>query len=639
MHSAVRCSDGCLGFAATLSEHRERVLWVVDVRPGGAESLAKALPAVRVRADLPDIDEVGHGHLVVGVCPLAAHRWTTAFAGWARAAGVPLFSIAIDERVAFIGPLSVPGHVGCGNCARERIVAAAATNMFSLGQATPRVGPATAGNSDTDGFIVRLIASEVATIDEAGLEHSRLVDHVCVASRDGLILSEHRVIPLARCRVCGGAAVLAPAHSTPTHDEERTTFAVGLGGWVDPLTGIIPSVAVEAPTDEHPGLPVTATAASPQIVTSDDSLQVLPGGWGKGLTPSEAVASAVGEALERYAASIPDPNRIVWARGEDLGGDRLDPGEFSLYSEEQYARAGFPYARFDPVAVHPWVRGRWLGGGDVWVSAVMCYLSLTVAPENLICQGTSNGLAASSTFDDAALRATLELVERDALLAAWLTGECGRRVRIDGALDPSLARVVEAIQSLGASVELYLLPSVCGVSLLCIAFGNGRAWPGATIGLAADLDPGSAARGAILELGQTGPRLRHMLRSGAGHIPDCPEEVKDLIDHATFYFPPENARAFDRVRGSARRISLSSLPSPNDRSLDACAASLEAAQIRVAVVDVTSSDLATGPFRVVRAVSPDLSPLSYGYGLERLPVKRIRSRVNRVDVPPVHPMW
>jgi ribosomal protein S12 methylthiotransferase accessory factor len=58
----------------------------------------------------------------------------------------------------------------------------------------------------------------------------------------------------------------------------------------------------------------------------------------------------------------------------------------------------------------------------------------------------------------------------------------------------------------------------------------------------------------------------------------------------------------------------------------------------VALVDVTSADLAPGPFRVVRAVSPDLSPLSYGYGIDRLPVKRIRTRLQGVQ-PPIHPIW
>lgn len=613
----------------TSSGHRDRVVWVIDVRPGASGSLAGALDRddVRVCANLPDVEAVERGHVAVGVCPLAEIGWLTQFAAWARAAGIPLFTIAIDARAAFVGPLTVPGRVGCGNCARERIVAAAATNNLELADA------AAAEPAGTSAAIAQLIARELEALRGTAPERSRLLDHVFVASADGLILSEHRVISLARCRVCGGAAALTSRHSFNSAPPER------LAGWVDPLTGIIPGVAVEPAAREEPGLPVTAVAAHPQLVGADDALQLLPGGWGKGLTVSEAVMSAVGEALERYSASVPDPERIAWARGEELDGDRLDPSEFSLYSDEQYARPGFPYARFDPDVAHPWVRGRWLAGGQVWVPALMSYLSLTLAPQNLICQGTSNGLAASSTLEDAALRATLELVERDAFLVAWRTGEHGRRLRIDGAIEPALRRIVASIEQLGGSVELYALPSACGITALCLALGDGHSWPGATIGLAADLDPATAVRGAILELGQSGPRLRDMLQSGGARVPERADAVEELLDHAMYYLPERRACAFDRLRDRASGMSLSSLRAPQARSLAACAKALEAGGIRVAVVDVTSSDLAIGPYRVVRAVSPDLSPLTYGYGLERVAVKRIRGRVDVLEPPPIHPIW
>src|SRR5215510_1265086 len=166
---------------------------------------------------------------------------------------------------------------------------------------------------------------------------------------------------------------------------------------------------------------IIATTAPPHIMDENGSLRRLPLGWGKGLTVSGAVLSAVGEAIERYAASLPDADRIVWERPDDLDEEFLDPRTFALYSDAQYDAAGFPYARFDPGVRHPWVLGKWLGSGaPVWLPAVFAFLSLTLQPEHLICQGSSNGLAASTDPDDAARRATLELVERDALMAAWL---------------------------------------------------------------------------------------------------------------------------------------------------------------------------------------------------------------------------
>jgi hypothetical protein len=113
-----------------------------------------------------------------------------------------------------------------------------------------------------------------------------------------------------------------------------------------------------------------------------------------------------------------------------------------------------------------------------------------------------------------------------------------------------------------------------------------------------------------------------------------------MLDHAAFYFPADRASAFDRLRGGGDAVPLGSLLTwDGERSLEACAAALERAGVRVALVDVTSSDIATTPFRVVRAVSPDLQPISYGYGFERAPVERIRSRVLGEGLPPIHPIW
>ena len=96
-------------------------------------------------------------------------------------------------------------------------------------------------------------------------------------------------------------------------------------GWLDPRTGVIPAILVEPTSAAAPGLPIVVTAAPPHVVGANGAVQQLPLGWGKGLTLSGAILSAAGEAIERYAASLPDPARIVWARPDELEGDVLDP--------------------------------------------------------------------------------------------------------------------------------------------------------------------------------------------------------------------------------------------------------------------------------------------------------------------------
>ena len=520
--------------------------------------------------------------------------------------------------------------------------------MAAAAQAHPSAGvpPPLAGLTAAAAWV---LGREVRAIIRRSAEASPLLHHVLVvASQDegaSWVTSLHRVIPLSYCPVCGGAARhIQKNQSTPplSPGDAPETLLAALAGWVDPRTGVISRIVVEQPGDLGVELPVVVTAAPPHVRDENGSLKRLPIGWGKGLTLSGALLSAVGEVIERYAPSLPDPARMVWERPNDLAGEFLDPRQFPLYTDRQYKRAGFPYVRFDPNVRHPWVQGRWLGsGGPVWVPAVFVLLAVTVRAEHLICQGTSNGLAASTNGEDAALRATLELVERDAFMAAWFTQCPGRRVELDRTLDPLLRRVLEGVVALGAEVEIYLLPtSACGTTALCLALGDGEQYPGATIGLGTDLDPRLAIRQAILELGQTGPHLRRLMRSSQITAPARPALVKEMLDHAAYYFPAKRAAAFDWLRHRAAPIALRHLPRKTvKRSLAKCAAELHAARIRVALVDVTSPDVATGPFRVVRALSPDLQPISYGYGLDYQPAERLRRRGLASAVPAIHPIW
>jgi hypothetical protein len=120
-------------------------------------------------------------------------------------------------------------------------------------------------------------------------------------------------------------------------------------------------------------------------------------------------------------------------------------------------------------------------------------------------------------------------------------------------------------------------------------------------------NPLAAIRQAILELAQTGPHLRRLMRSRTLPVPEHPRDVREMIQHAVYYFPVERAAAFDRVRRGATPVDLRDLAVPGpQRSLASCGAALAAANIRVAD-RCHVPDVATGPFRVVRAVSPDLS--------------------------------
>ena len=109
-----------------------------------------------------------------------------------------------------------------------------------------------------------------------------------------------------------------------------------------------------------------------------------------------------------------------------------------------------------------------------------------------------------------------------------------------------------------------------------------------------------------------------------------------MLDHAAYFFPPERCRPFDRLFRSDPPLSVQRSVATGVSDV---AATLRQRGIRVAVVDLTTPDVATGPFRVVRAVSPDLMALTFGGGLERLPPARVAAMPVTGSVPALHPVW
>lgn len=319
-------------------------------------------------------------------------------------------------------------------------------------------------------------------------------------------------------------------------------------------------------------------------------------GFGKGLTQRDALASALGEALEQYTAAQARLEGLLYAPFCEVAPNAFDPRWLSLYAPQQYDRPGFPYPVFDANRPMRWVAGEWLDSGEsVWMPAFATYLSSMLKDEAL-CQVTSNGLAAGSSVSDAGARAALELQERHAFLTAWderLAGRLWPRNDLSGDYEPLIAD----IRSRGAEIEVSVIAAEPYVAV-CVARGDCITWPAITIGLGAASNARDAVQKAILEHGQTGPLLARIWRNGEQAIPATPEEIRTLRDHALYYCDPACAHEFDFLRGEGALVEW-----PLEQ--------------RIAIADLTTPDLLDSPFRVVRALGRGLKPLWCGYGFER----------------------
>jgi len=479
----------------------------------------------------------------------------------------------------------------------------------------------------------------------SGYAKSRLLGSLLIQNLVTLQTSFHKVAPMPWCEICGGAAAMKRTNDQPQEQifgEFGNNFQQSFSGWIDPRTGVISEVTIRN-LDTVKLSSLFCAAAFPARYTEgvyDDETTDSCGG--KGLAQNDALMGAVGEAIERYSASRVRLRDLLRAPLQANPQDFLDPRQLCLYDENQYARKGFPFRRFDPNRSHFWVKGQWLDNGEpVWTPALMTYYSFPIGADDAFCQVTSNGLAAGVGLQDATLRAVLELIERDVFMISWLCRRPGKRLAVDDCLDQSSRNVIAELEEHGAKVELYLLNGDVNVPVVvCLGLGDGASWPGLTVTSAAHLSPRIAVRNAVLEHAHSGLYLRHRMLKDKHTAPLAPEQIRswNFLDHGLFYLPPERAANCNFLRSDSELVSLTNLEEPSEISLDVCLKRLTLANLRVAVVDVTAPDVAQTSWRVVRALGVNMQPIYCGYGMDRLANPRLLAQSEGRLNQDIHPL-
>ncbi|HEY2544366.1 MAG TPA: YcaO-like family protein [Gaiellaceae bacterium] len=353
-------------------------------------------------------------------------------------------------------------------------------------------------------------------------------------------------------------------------------------------------------------------------------------GGGSGVSFRDARAAAIGEAAERYSASIVDPDVCVVASANELGRRAVDPERFALFSDRQHATAGFPYARFRRDTRLAWIEGRSLPDGDpAWVPAQLVHLA-GHEDEPPICRTTSSGLACGDTVEGATLAALLELLERDAFMITWKARlswpmlDCRGDKRLT-AFERSFLRPTGLRWRALDLSAVWELPIVAAV-----VRGGGVLGVGAAAAATAE----RAVRKALDEAARVRTWAQALARLGDGI--KSPDDIEELDDHVRFYADSSNATCVDFLDGSPRRRAVEQLPrlsgsTPEDR-IEAICCRLARRGVSAYAVDVTSSDVRDAGLAVVRVIAPELCALDVEHGARLLGGERLYAEPVRLGM-------
>jgi bacteriocin biosynthesis cyclodehydratase domain-containing protein len=615
------------------------------------QALQRALEAqgVDTRVELGAMDPVDAAGVdaLTGTCQLvigAFDKGLSAVNQWLNRAslkhGVSALYARLAAHVGVVGPLVIPDRSACYLCWRMRAIACAdsysevmAHERFLAGQrrpalhdrpALPTLAPFVGGLVATEAMKLLLsIGSETL----AGRVH----EFDALQLRD----QTHAVLRVPGCPACGRPA-RRPAQPSleelvdpvsPPGDVLRAARSL-----VSPSCGVVTALEPLPKDPSEPERPYlySARLANHRFVQdpqSDDGICS-----GKGLTPSEARATALGEAVERYSAACLPADEVRYATRPELGATSLDPIDLVLYLPEQYER--LPYAPYSDATTLGWVSTRSLvTGSSVLVPALA--VGMSYSPRTLqeyLCSTTSNGLAAGPTLADAILSALYEVLERDAFLITWLNRLPARRVAPETHPDPAVVGIHHAHARRGVELRLYRLATdqPCPV-FLCVAMQrDGGDGPAAVAGLGADLDPARAASKAIFEAGQVRPGLRIQLRQPGSRarmerLNADPREVRTMDDHALLYAHPSWTEAFAFLDGGPQATGEWS-PSPEASTADRLrflAGRFREQGDDILYRNLTSADMAQLGLHTARVIVPGFQPIHFGWDEARLGGRRL----------------
>ncbi|MFJ4922820.1 YcaO-like family protein [Streptomyces sp. NPDC088725] len=381
-------------------------------------------------------------------------------------------------------------------------------------------------------------------------------------------------------------------------------------GAVDPLTGLVPELRVDE-GDGGPGSTTYARTAGSITTTWFSPVEAEARGGAVKSDPTGARVCAVGETMERYAAGVYDPDRLVRATFAALGDEAVDPRTLPLGSAKEYAEQP-RLGPFDPDAEIDWVRGHSLTTGRTrYVPACAVYLPYRFPRGHTPWfDPISTGLAAGSTYHHAVFGGLMEIVERDSTLVFWENRLTLPSLDLARLQDGPARRIIDRVTAEGAAVTCKDLTTDLGIPAVAVRFTEGTADRPVVVHAArADLDPHAALLGALEEA--------RLCRTGAGiwleeeKVPGPDDVLSALSEFCLYYCAPDRQRHLAFWDEGPLRSVPRARPSAGLRAdVEEAVRRLAAQGYETLTVDITPVDVAECGVSVVRTVVPGLCPLT-----------------------------
>jgi bacteriocin biosynthesis cyclodehydratase domain-containing protein len=566
-----------------------------------------------------------------------------------RAAERPWLLLKPVGATVWLGPLLVPGRTGCWHCLAQRLEGNRAVESYLAQQrGAPIESPVGRAHDPAAARFAAALAAQQLRNLAAAVATRPLEGTVITVDTRSLAVAEHALVRRPQCPACGDPELVARhgsaapvlrrrrSASTRLHRAQSVEATLAeVGRHVSPITGAVKSVDRVFADDE--GVMQAYTAGHNFAVHYDDlaflrrSLRVRSGG--KGRTEAEARVGAICEALERYSSVYRGDEPTVRGRYSELGDEALHPNDVMLFSGRQYRERerlnedSRRYTFSSQLVPRPFDVDAEIEWTPLWsprdgrrrlLPAGMCYFNYASyhgyrSAAELFYLADSNGLAAGSSLEDAALQGVLELIERDAVGMWWYNRLPRPAIDLATVDDPYVERLATRLDRLGRDVWAIDLTNDLGIPVVCAVSRRRGTDEELVFGFGAHLDPATAVVRSLTELTQFLASFEKWGVAGEHRYIAFDQAAASWWESARL----EEQSYLAPAPGPAR--ALGALPDASDpdllTELTTCIDRIGAAGVPLYLLDQTRPDVG---LPVVKAVAPGLRHMWSRLGPGRL---------------------
>jgi thiazole/oxazole-forming peptide maturase SagD family component len=327
--------------------------------------------------------------------------------------------IITKHKEVFVGPYISKNSIGCVECLLKRMAMCNAylDKKLQLVDQLKKV----LVNSLSDSDSLKGLWGHIKEAKDIIIENSRknivsnTVSIEVIEETEVVKKEAHKLLPCPNCSKC-----LERFNKLG----KESLKELNINDAVSAKVGLITHVDISMPKERDPKVIISVSSSS-DFSKINKHMQRI-GNSGAGFDAESAEQSAIGESLERYAASYINFDEIIvdsYKGMEDKGHKLVKPEEFELFSEGQYNAQAFPYKKFNKNTVIGWSECyRYSNEESVFVPSAFIYIPyIKNDDEEVITPYISTGLAAGQTRENAILSGIYEVVERDSFSVTWLT--------------------------------------------------------------------------------------------------------------------------------------------------------------------------------------------------------------------------